>query len=109
MTNTTELRKDKSLGNLIVQHLAEVIKAGNDLSEHIITPEIYLAKTDQIACGLVDKVTGLIEAAERRRTEEIIEFLKELGKEDEGDFWDMAYSGIANDIKDKFLTKPNHE
>jgi hypothetical protein len=50
-----------------------------------------------------------IEAAERRRTEEIIEFLKELGKEDEGDFWDMAYSGIANDIKDKFLTKPNDE
>lgn len=69
MTNTTELRKDKSLGNLIVQHLAEVIKAGNDLSEHIITPEIYLAKTDQIACGLVDKVTGLIEAAEKAAVE----------------------------------------
>lgn len=87
MTNTTELRK---------RFDTEVNKWLDPMSD-------YGGKE------LVDFLISEIEQAERRRTEEIIEFLKELGKEDEGDFWDMAYSGIANDIKDKFLTKPNHE
>lgn len=87
MTNTTELRKRLS-HILWLNMLPRGSGSTNDCLEEILDE---------------------IEAAERRRTEEIIEFLKELGKEDEGDFWDMAYSGIANDIKDKFLTKPNHE
>ena len=36
------------------------------------------------------------------RLDDVLKFLIKKGKEDEGDFWELAYNGIVADLKEYF-------